>query len=352
MSATIDTNKLKFSVFGRGYDDERGNSGSGVKDPTIYQGISPNTACIDETETYVWTTQSSGVHPIPYIRKRKLEDLSVVPQTVLPDTGTRLYHPCNVANNYGVAFQNYWGTGDIYVFDLTTDELYFHISGGFGIEPRETVECILVDNIIYFISPGRSRQAVIFKLDLENETWAWVSEVTVLQGTSCGFVDNDTFYMYSHAPWFSDYNQRFGYSINGVRQWLVTADIQGGTGFPNCKELGLCANGYIWLPTYTDGKWHLGKYNGNTGGDFNTPTPLKVIGSFNSSPEYSTDYMNVHYSDGKTNGCWYSPTYGLLATNFEDVFVVNSGAWIPLAMTENIIFARNRFSEQVGVFEY
>lgn len=348
MSLTIENEK--FTIFGSGYEKTRNDSGLGTKDPIIWEK-SCDTAVIDETETYVWTTQGSGVSPIPFIRKRKLEDLSEVAQTVLPDTGTRIFHPTNVSNNYGIAFQNYDGTGDIYVIDLTTDELYLHISGGFGIEPRDTYECILVGTNIYFITRGASADCTVYKLDLNAQTWAWVSSVEANNGSNCGFVDDDSYYCYEHARAFYRYNRRYGYTIGGVLEWSVTAEILGGTGFPYCGERGLCEHGNLWLPTYTNGKWHLGKYNGNTGGDFNTPTPLEVIGKFDTTPEYSKTTFLVTYSDGRTMGAWYSPNHGLLATNFDDVFVVNSGAWYPLAMTENIIFARNSSNSNVAVFE-
>lgn len=350
MSLVIEN--LKFTIFGNGFDSTRNDSGSGAETYEKRIGYGASTACIDETSTYFWITQSQGQLPFKYLGKGKISDLEPVEITTIPtNTRTNLYHPSNVANNYGIAFQNFGNNADVYVFDLTTDEVFYHFNINTGnFYDNEIADCIMVgDDVFYFALRG-SGNAMMFKLDVTNETFTQTGSVYFSNGHGCGFVDNDTLYGYNNPVWFSDYAQRYGFDLTGGTQWSRQSSGSGSGGFPRCRERALCANGYIYLAVDVNGAWRWGKFDGNNGGDFETPSPISTFGNFgNSDPRYND--FHVYYNDGRTK-CAYVNDDGMWITDFHDVDVVTEEYWKPLAVNEEYIIAIDRHVQNTYIFKY
>ena len=339
---------LKFTIFGHGHDVTRNDSGNGAETYEKRIGYGAGTACIDETGTYFWITQTQGQYPFNYLGKGKIADLESVEITTIPtNTFTYLYHPSNVANNYGIAFQNFGSDCDIYVFDLTTDEVFHHFTASVS-SMQEVADCIMVGDAFYFSERGVANGR-IHKLDMTNETFGEITNRYFNNGGSCGFVDNNTLYGYNNSVWFSDYAYRYGYGLTGGTEWEIRANNPGGSGFPRCYDKGLCANGYIWLASNVDGAWRWGMYDGNNGGDFETPSPIRYIGEFDSDPRY-TDF-NVYYNDGRTR-CAYVNDSGLWVTDFQEVSIVKNEFWKPLCMNDNYIIAVDRLINNTYIFKY
>ena len=335
MSANIAIDKLKFTVFGHGYDDERGNSGEGsstwVKE--IY-AIS-DFACIDSTENYVWLCIANQVNP--RLRKYNIDTWEMEqPITIPTNLATRMYHPSNVSNNIGIAFQNWGSNADVYVIDLTTDEIYQH----FNVDTSSTyinysADCIMVDDVIYFSNTGQSNNNII-KLDLTNETISLYSNVNYGNGGSCGFVDESTVYGYTDPLWFSNYAYRYGYSIDGTNLWTLQGRESGSGGFPHCYSKGFCGNGYMWLPVEINDRWHWGKFNGHTGGDLYTPSPLDIVGDFENVPEPND--FHVYYADGRNIVATVGSNYGLIVTDLEEHEVYfTEESYAPLAVSDEYV---------------
>ena len=305
---------LKFTIFGHGHDVVRNDSGDGSVTWEKSINLYSDSACIDNTESYVWFGIGNQVQP--RLRKYNIDTFEMEQVTTIPtNLATRMFHPSNVENNYGIAFQNEGANTDIYIFDLTTDEIYQH----FNADTSNTyinynADCIMVDDVIYFSNRGQ-RYEIIIKLDMTNETITRYAQIDFANGASCGFVDDDTVYGYTDPLWFSNYAYRYGFSIDGTNLWTLQGRETGGGGFPHCYSRGLCGNGYMWLPVEIDGKWHWGSFDGNSGGDLYTPTPISIIGEFENDPEYTS--FNVYYADGRNVAVSTGNNYLMTVVDFE-----------------------------------
>ena len=133
----------KFTIFGHGYDATRNDSGTGAKEAVIHD-LTAEYCAIDETGKYAWIVGGGG-------RLYKLNIATWEQQAhSIPVVGS-LYHPCNVANNYGVIFVS---NTRVVVFDLTTGEIlkdFAPSSSGTFSQPIQHCDCILVDDVIYLV---------------------------------------------------------------------------------------------------------------------------------------------------------------------------------------------------------
>lgn len=342
---------LKFTIFGHGHDVVRNDSGDGDIIDQRNIGYGSDTACIDTTGTYFWHTQGGGSGTITYIAKRKVSDLSQVSMGSIPFAKTFLYHPTNVENNLGIAFQNFGNNADVYIFDLTTNEIFYHFNVATGsFYENEMADCIKVGNIYYFALRG-SANCTVYKLDADNETFVTYSDPYFNNGAGCGFVDNDTTYAFNNAVWFSDVGHRYGININGSYQWDAVAPHEGGQGFVNTTERALCGNGYIWLPSKINGIWTWGKYDGNTGGDFVTPSPIKTCGNFGTTNPQYNDY-HVAYTNGHTKCAYVHASLGVIVVDFSNVKYITDEYWKPLAMNDRYLVAVDSTKNNTDIFRY
>lgn len=341
---------LKFTIFGHGHDVTRNDSGDGGVTWEKSIGLYSNSACIDNTESYVWFCIGNQVQP--RLRKYNIETFEMEQVTTIPtNLATRMYHPSNVENNYGIALQNEGTNTDIYIFDLTTDEIYQHFNADTsGTYINYNADCIMVDDVIYFSNTGQNSNTII-KLDLTNETISLYSTVNYGNGGSCGFVDDDSVYGYTDPLWFSNYAYRYGYSIDGTNLWTLQGRESGGGGFPHCYSRGFCGNGLIWLPVEIDDVWHWGSFNGNSGGDLYTPTPIRIVGEFENDPEYTS--FNVYYADGRNVAVSTGNNYLMTVVDFEKnkVYFTEQNL-TPLAVSDKYLVATSSAPNVTKLIRY
>ena len=347
MSATINENKLKFSVFGKGFEDTRSDSGEGAD--SDYRDIGHGCACaiIDSTDTYFWWGQTAGSYPFEWCTKRRLSDLQQLNQTIVPnDRATVLLHPSNTDNNIGVAIQD--KGQNVYVFDMTDDTLYCHITSTVTNMQNDKCDCIIVDDKIYICERNMFQTTNrLWCIDLTNETFATYGTIGE---SSVGFVDNDTWYAFHQITWFSDSRRISGFSFDGNVQWSVTAPLSGDAGFPHLEETGLSGNGFLYLPVEMYGAWRLGMFRGNSTSDFQTPKPLRTFGKFNSRPAINTQ-SPPYYSNERANAIMLFSD-GLFVTDFKDVTFITNETWFPKAIGNKYVIARNYYNNTTRIFEY
>ena len=283
MSANLITHKIEFSVFGRGYDDDRGNSGSGAKEPDhISYGV--NSACFDTTGRYCWVSLSSSGMMIG-LRKLDVETMTFVDQGNIPRVNN-IYHPVNVDNNWGVCFSD----NTTYIFDLTTNEIIYQISDSKFGNTTANISVTLDEesNILRFAyvekaSDNKYRQ--IFSYDIDNDSW---SEVGWWDRACVGFIDVNSAYMHYYPVWFSSYYQAGSLNASGGTDWWVTAGISHKFDNLGGAMWGLVGRGKLFIPSYVDGAWVMGEYDASSAPDFLTPSPVATFGQFNGWVEIDT----------------------------------------------------------------
>lgn len=338
MSVTINTGELKFSVFGKGFENTRNDSGSGSPDPDYHNIGGVSLACIDQTNTYVWLTDEGN-----WLYKIKIDTWEFQSHSI--PVGS-IYHPCNVENNYGVRYSN----NRVVVFDLTSGEIIKDISGSFGYVSG-VCDCILVDDDIYLIqcAPQNGDRAIIH-ISLQNDTVS--TSGTIWNNCVCGFADSNTIFGFWQRVWFSDNTRAYGYNLSGGVQWQANEDYGQQIRFSTTLQ-GLCGNGYLYLPTPKGDKYTLGVYDANSAPDFVTPYPIKTIGIFDSNPSLQWQYTTVNYcyNQGKTKAV-FATSIGTFYTDFsKEVRKLNDNPsdMRPLAMNDRLVVSRVG-NNQVSVY--
>lgn len=336
MSATINAKKIKFHVLGNGFDNVRNDSGKGLPAPDYHDLSGMTLACIDQTNTYVWLTDSGN-----YMFKIKLDTWEFQSNSI--PIGA-IYHPSNVENNYGIVLI---GGNRTVVFDLTSGSIIKDITASHS-WISDVCDAILVDNDIYLLKcyPQNVDTALIH-ISLDDDS---VSQSVIYNNCTCGFVDENTVYSYWSKVWFSQNSRANGKSFNDAVQWSTSEDVNNNRTF-SAKLHGLCGNGKIYLPTPKNGVWTLGVYDGNSAPDLVTPTPIKTIGTFPSAPDFQWSYPNVNYcyNQGKTKAC-FATSVGTFYTDFKTIEKLedNPSNMRPLAMNDRLIVSR-RGNNQISV---
>lgn len=346
MSATISKNKLKFSVFGRGFEDERSDSGEGVDTDSLDIPFRCNSALIDTTSTYIWLVKSTdgGIY------KYDLATMTEVSQTAVPSGGHTyspyLIHPSNTDNNIGIAMvfdngasKSYW-----YFFDMTDDTLIGTCELA-GWKTPAMADAIIVGNKVHVCERAYLRtNPTCYHVNLDDMS------ITLDQTSgiaSCGFVDEDTIYAYYPPEWFYQTKKNYGKDLVWNTVWECTASQGGGSGFPNIDQAGFCGNGFVYLPTKKNGAWRFGVYNGNSYSDYNTPKCIRTFGKFDSVPSISKAPV---YTNEKTRIC-FATNSKLYVTDTEDVELITDGNYVPYCMNDNYIIADNQYNK-TSIFKY
>lgn len=322
MSATINSGKLKFSVFGNGFDQVRNDSGFGAKS---YVATSRTIgAMIDDTNVYMWLHTDSG------LKKYRIADFTEVEQTTVPTSVNMILHPSNVANNLGLAIVN---TDTIYIFDLTDDTLIGTVSGSFpSYSGFYSYDCVMYGNKIYFIPKDLARtNPTLYVIDLEDMTSS--KSVIASNVGACGFVDSSVIYVCYPREWFYQTTTAYAINYSGGNIWTNTQ-------FDNNNDANMWAlvgNGKLYLPVKIDGAWHFGVFNATPNPTFRPPSPIRTIGNFDSIPALdNAGHSNRHdvaYNDGRTKACMWT-RQGLLYTDFQTVEKLDSVNAVPLAMSD------------------
>ena len=326
MSASIDIGKMKFSVFGRGYDDDRLDSGNG--DVIVVDKIPflANFGAIDETGQYAWLANGSDV------KKYDLTDLSEVSQSILSNVGTSLYHPCNVDNNYGVAFQGSTCT----IFDLTDDTVI--ISGTVTYPVNLKSDVILDGTKIWFVTEGQGRSTnYVYSLDITDLT---MTQTTWSDTGVIGFVTNSQICGYMPPQWYYQKEYIYGLSRDGSTLWTVTSAGQGSSAFPNIVSAGWCRNGRIYMPVLKYSSWRVGAFPFRAT-DYETPKPISIFGKFADMPVMASPTIrySVVHSNGK-NKTAFGTGSGVYWTDYKDLVLISSDISFPVAMDDNTILCK------------
>ena len=339
MSATIDIGKLKFSIFGSGFEDNRANSGPGDKGNVDKYALSASSAVLDNTGDFVWFGNHSNMSMTYGLHKYALATFTEVPHSVTTDnTWAIVLHPNNTPNNLGICLQS----GKWTVFDLTDDTVYQSITDpGFVNYFNYTREydCIYDGTYIYVLSAYNMRAVErVWKFDISNGTYT-VTQVLGNQGCS-GFVDSDIIYGYEPPVWFSDPKKYFAVTKTGASIWSITTY----TGTPSVRMEGFGKDGYLYLPSKMYGSWRFGKYKGDITPDLESPKPISYFGKFNEAPVI----VRKCYSDERTL-VTLGTEIGTYITDFEDVFEVDE-YHIPLCMSEDVMIATNETYDYIYVY--
>lgn len=336
---SLDVENLKFTIFGSGFDDTRNDSGSGAKEAVIHN-LTAEYCAIDETGKYAWIVGGGGRLYKFDIATWEQESHSI------PIVGP-LYHPCNVANNYGVIF--HVNTSRVVVFDLTTGEILkdFTSSGSFS-APTGRCDCILVDDVIYFVNMSASQNNVTLRKVFLNEEDA--THLLIANGVECcGFASNSLIYGYWAKQWFSQVSRAFTWTLNGAEQWSIT-EPSTSVNF-NVRLFTLCGNGYLYAISYKEGKWVMGEYDAQTAPEFVTPLPLRTFGQF---PTVTDISANVVYNQGKTKVVFQSTLatdeYAYY-TDFQKIRKLDESIphLVPLAMNDKLVISSFNASRNVAI---
>lgn len=324
MSASIGVGKLKFTVFGLGYDDERGDSGTGLRDGGTILRQSAY-AAIDETGAYCWLVEyQTGV-----LRKIDMLTLEEVDKGELPDHCAYLNYPKNVPNNLGIAYD----TGDdiLYIFDLTTNEIISQ--GSVEYEPTGKEDCILVDDELRFftLTQGRARN-YIKTLSIDDLS---MTSVDVNDTSAIGFTDNSHLYCFYPKEWFYQKHTLYLIDRAGNPTWSITDST-----FDNIQMSGLTRDGKIYLPCLINGTWVMGEFPQTPAPDVLTPAPIRTFGEFESAPGMIIQQsLYVTYSADRNMAAFSTNGGKLYITDFEDVYEIadNGTDCMPLAISDDTL---------------
>lgn len=343
MSATIGVGKLKFTVFGKGYDDTRGNSGSGVKEGEVLNYAS-RYAEIDATGRYLWLGGDWGVKKIDTFTWTEVSTGD------LPSWMHYLNHPKNVQNNYGfLCDQSGYGSDTTgYVFDLTTNEI---ISSG-EMEYRPSAgaweDCILVNGEELRFATLTQGRATNYVKTLAIDDFA-MTQTDGIGRSIVGFTDNSHVYGYYPKEWFYQDNNISLITTSGSWVWDVQKSY-----FNNVVVGGLTRNGKIYVASAIDGKWVLGEYPQTPAPDFDTPTPSRYFGVFNGYPNaVYNGVVNVKYSTLRNIALIGTSDTGIYITDFDDVYKISDTNMVfPLAINDDMAVVYNGSTRKTEVIMF
>ena len=329
MSALIDVNKLKFTVFGRGYDDERGNSGEGFPEPDSL-GIDFRQAVFDETGRYCWAVR----FPNYELYKFDTTTWTTVSQGSVPHD-QNVFHATNVANNIGVCVSG----ASFTVFDLTTNEILGTGSVTY-LSATTLCDCVLdEDNNIFRIAVADKARVNRQVRNIYLDTMTSDLSPVVYDRAMNGFLDEDSMFMKFPPEWFSQWWIANSVKVNGTFEWNLQATDADTHSFINIGVdcWGLLKDSSIYLPSKIGDQWVMGEYSGLSTPDLITPTPIRTYGNFGFRP---TIGANLAYTNGKTKGA-FNANSKLYVTDFDsELSCIADTSDVPLAMTETMIVCR------------
>lgn len=321
MSLTIENEK--FTIFGSGYEQTRNDSGDGGISILNRYGMGVNTACFDKTGRYLWFACYGNGHASGLFKVDLSNGFTEIQHGVPTDSSwcTILHAPTD-DNNLGLCMQG----SNWYVFDLTDDEVV--ASGTASGMPTGAsasgFDVALKGTKFYFTNFSSSRTTPsVTALDYDQNTYG----TTVLsQYQRCGFpfITNESIYMYYPAEWqyHSDYIEAV--TPSGTQIW----GAQGSQLFSNVQLNGFGANGKLYVPSLVNSKWRLGEYDGTTAPDFNTPSPIRTIGEFESKPTIS----GFQFSHEKERVA-FSSNLGVFVSDFNSLRLASATSYAILAVS-------------------
>lgn len=335
MSVSIDTNKLKFVVFGSGHDETLIDSGDGYLEPDS-TGLDVLLAEFDETGQYCWVSGGYWVQYHTY--KYETTNWTQVSQDNVP-AYEFLTHPHNVANNLGLVGYG----GNFCLFDLTTNEVINSGAVSNLWNGQRITDCTLDEdnNLLHYARLYRNRENTtnIYTLDLDNFSGSNIGDI--YDRSNNGFIDVDSAFVKYPPEWFSQWWWASSLNVNGSTEWGITATDDATHAFTNIGGScwGLCGRGKLYLPSYIGGEWVMGEYSGASTPDLITPTPIKTYGHFDSKPTISEA---ICYSNGKKKGA-FSCGEGTFVCDMENgsLTKITTDVETVRAMTDNMMICAN-----------
>ena len=321
MSYTIENSK--FVIFGNGYDGVRNVAVRLLNEPEIHPLSTPTHAAFDTSGEFVYLTD--GNRNVRKFRINPWEEVSIT----LPKGC--LFHPTNVENNIGIIYQT--SEQKITVFNLDTEEVIktFASIGGY----LYVADCMMNGDDVYLIQKTNGNASAQMRhIDIANET----DTLSNLWGAVSGFVDNDTIYDYRAGAWWSDPTYANGYSLGLSSQWQGTYSTS--ADYP-VRFGGLCADGYLYLPSKINDEWVMGVYDGNSAPTFEpVPNPIRTYGNFGEDLSLVISGRNAFstcYNNGRTKAT-FATTIGTFVTDFTNKLTkISDNKGQPLAMSDHYV---------------
>lgn len=310
MSYTIEDSK--FVIFGNGYDGTRNNSGEGSSIVRDTLNIGAYFGAFDITGQYCWIYT---VTPSKRLIKYKTSDWTEVSHSISIGQNDNVFvHPVNTDNNIGILISNENNQTTTTIFDLTDGTVTLQANSGYYISGSQLYECVIIGTTAYLMRRGE--RAVIYALNCETGSLSQHSQQSSGMASQ-GFIDNDMVFIHRMISWYGDYKGLGGASFSFSNQWWVNASVSGSSGFPYIAfNQYVGGNGYVYIPTYKNGKWGLGKYSGDSASDYETPNPIKVFGDTTNALEF--DHFGAVYSNEKSRAL-ICATSGMYITNFDNL---------------------------------
>lgn len=340
MSATIGKNDIKLSVFGRGFEDERTDSGTGESAPDEILNFPIYHACFDNTGAYCWLVTDEG------LRKYETENWTDVGQSIVSDGLVLLLHPSNVANNYGLAVVD---SSEIVLFDLTSDTVHQTASGTYTELVRNLVyDCILTGDQIKIIALAKvNTNNPIITIDKND-----LNLLTVATGGVApdGFINDSLIYATYSREWFFQASVAYGLKLDGSVDWQTDGinrndDVAG---------FGFGTNGRLILPVKVYGAWRFGIFDGTTAPVLVPPKPAKTFGRFKTAPDpwYQYGYpWGLAYADGRDELCVMT-SEGLLYTDLNEVIKLETEFRKPLSMRNGKVICTDYTNSRGYIYGY
>ena len=302
MSYNID--KLSFTIWGNGHDETRSDSGdgesTGVDEYTFPYGV--NYACFDSSGTYVWLTQNGSYDGLIKCDMATMTDQHQ--SAISGYSSLALFHPSNVANDYGIVTQVGAGNRRWWVIDLNDDTV---VASGNNVTNMDMFggyecDCILVSNKIYLL---QVESGYLATFDLSNGT-ASVASLAYCGNYSDCFANDSSIFVSNEVS-----TGRYRLSLVEFDDTRTWNDVQIAT---DVVGFAMGGNGKLYMPT-NDSGWKMGEYSA-TNPDIATPSPIKTFGSFPSKPSLDLGYQ--------PRGTWRAYNHGRTRM----AFTTNVGSYV------------------------
>ena len=349
MSLTIREGKMSFSVFGRGYDDVRADSGEGAIEDYNRYAMGVSTGCFDATGQYLWLGCYGNGHTAGLLKYDMDDDFTelvhAVPTTQDPCV---VLHASGDDNNLGLAIQG----GNWWVFDLTDDTV---VASGTDasianyIDWARTPYDVALDGTKFYITAPRTQRGTpnVSILDYDSGSFSNIV-LSGYQRAGGAFITDSLIYLYYPAEWQYHNDYISGVAPSGSELW----GYQGQGVFTNVQLSGFGKKGRLYVPTNIYGSWRLGEYNGTRVPDFETPKPIKVIGKFPSRPTI-TAYAFSH----EKKRVAFNANNGFFVSDFEDMEKLSDSSLNVIAVNDNYVIVEGGYvspsiPSSIGIFKY
>lgn len=351
MSALIKEGKMSFSVFGRGYDDVRADSGEGAIEDYNRYGMGISNGCFDVTGQYLWLACYGNGHTAGLLKFDMDDDFNELSHTVPTSANDLLlFHGSNVANNYGLAIQG----SDWYVFDLTDDTVI--ASGSDAILNNiswatNPFDCVL-DGTTFRICTYRTQNSspTVYSLDYSDGT------VTSLQigANRCGgvFLTESLIYEFYTPQWFYQNYYIESTTPSGSAVWGYQA-LQGGISPYPVNLNGFGKKGNLYIPSNVYASWRLCEYPAKgTPKIFETPKPKNLIGKFPSQPTINR-FAFTHEKERVA----FTTNIGVFVSDFEEMERISESNEIVYAVSDNYVVVDKGYMDSshpssIGIYKY